>query len=211
MRTDADDPARVRDPTIELMLSHTATLTDQWLQPPAANRQRPRWSPVRSRRSGARARRAQRGVDAPAVGYALEFVFAAVDERKARARDEVAHGARDEHLAGTSQGGDTRADVRGDTTDIVATQFDLTGMQSDAYLESEFGCGACDRKPTRHGPGRAIETRERAVACGFHQDAPMTVDLSSDESVVAIEQLFPLGVAECGGSRGRVDNVRVEH
>ena len=30
MRTDADDPARVRDPTIELLLSHTATLTDEW-------------------------------------------------------------------------------------------------------------------------------------------------------------------------------------
>jgi hypothetical protein len=27
MRTDADDPACVRDPTIELVLSHTATLT----------------------------------------------------------------------------------------------------------------------------------------------------------------------------------------
>jgi hypothetical protein len=30
MRTDADDPACVRDPAIELLLSHTATLTDEW-------------------------------------------------------------------------------------------------------------------------------------------------------------------------------------
>jgi len=30
MRTDADHPARVRDPAIELLLSHTATLTDGW-------------------------------------------------------------------------------------------------------------------------------------------------------------------------------------
>jgi hypothetical protein len=28
MRTDADDPARVRDPAIELLLGHTATLAD---------------------------------------------------------------------------------------------------------------------------------------------------------------------------------------
>ena len=34
MRTDADDPARVRDPAIELLLSHTATLTDEEVQPP---------------------------------------------------------------------------------------------------------------------------------------------------------------------------------
>ena len=30
MRTDADDLACVRDPAIELLLSHTATLTDGW-------------------------------------------------------------------------------------------------------------------------------------------------------------------------------------
>lgn len=29
MLTDADDQARVRDPAIELLLSHTATLTDR--------------------------------------------------------------------------------------------------------------------------------------------------------------------------------------
>jgi hypothetical protein len=34
MRTDAHDPARVRDPTIELLLSHTATLTDEWCSRP---------------------------------------------------------------------------------------------------------------------------------------------------------------------------------
>jgi hypothetical protein len=34
MRTDADDLARVRDPTVELLLSHTATLTDEWCSRP---------------------------------------------------------------------------------------------------------------------------------------------------------------------------------
>ena len=34
MRTDADDPARVREPTIELLLSHTATLPGQWCSRP---------------------------------------------------------------------------------------------------------------------------------------------------------------------------------
>jgi hypothetical protein len=38
MRTDADNPARVRDPAIELLLSHTATLTESggWSTWPAA-------------------------------------------------------------------------------------------------------------------------------------------------------------------------------
>ena len=30
MRTDADHAARVRDPAIELLLTHAATLTDEW-------------------------------------------------------------------------------------------------------------------------------------------------------------------------------------
>ena len=30
MRTDADHPTRVRDPTIELLLTHTAILTDDY-------------------------------------------------------------------------------------------------------------------------------------------------------------------------------------
>ena len=34
MRTDADDPACVRDPTIELLLNHTATVTDEWCSRP---------------------------------------------------------------------------------------------------------------------------------------------------------------------------------
>ncbi len=34
MRTDADVLAYVRDPTSELLLSHTATLTDEWCSRP---------------------------------------------------------------------------------------------------------------------------------------------------------------------------------
>jgi hypothetical protein len=38
MRADADDLARVRDPTIELLLGHTGSLTDG-VQPRAGRRQ----------------------------------------------------------------------------------------------------------------------------------------------------------------------------
>ena len=39
MRTDADDPARVRDPAMQLLLSHTTTLTDEWCSRRRARRQ----------------------------------------------------------------------------------------------------------------------------------------------------------------------------
>ena len=39
MRTDAEDQARVRDPAIELLLGHTATLTDEWCSRRRARRQ----------------------------------------------------------------------------------------------------------------------------------------------------------------------------
>ena len=38
MRTDADDPARVRDPAVELLLSHNATLTHEWCSRPRRQR-----------------------------------------------------------------------------------------------------------------------------------------------------------------------------
>src|SRR4051812_22868944 len=38
MRTDADDPARVRDPTLELLLGHASTLTDEPCSTRAARR-----------------------------------------------------------------------------------------------------------------------------------------------------------------------------
>lgn len=47
MRTDAYDPARVRDPAIEPLLSHTATLTDHW-----HSRRRIRRSPAPSGDAG---------------------------------------------------------------------------------------------------------------------------------------------------------------
>jgi hypothetical protein len=51
MRTDADDPACVRDPAIELLLSHTATLTDEWCSRPRPvdNGLRAAWTSVQPR------------------------------------------------------------------------------------------------------------------------------------------------------------------
>jgi hypothetical protein len=41
MRTDAYHPARVRDPAIELLLSHTASVTAEWCSRRRARRQPP--------------------------------------------------------------------------------------------------------------------------------------------------------------------------
>ena len=61
------------------------------------------------------------GVQRPAVGNALELVLAALLEGDARAGHEIAHRARDEHLARSSKIGDARSDVYGDAGDIVAS------------------------------------------------------------------------------------------
>ena len=57
MRTDADDLARVRDPAIELLLSHPATLTDEWCEP------RPRGGSSPGIMALGRLRREDQGVD----------------------------------------------------------------------------------------------------------------------------------------------------
>lgn len=67
MRTDAHDPARVRDPTIELLLSHTATLprfgdlraarTHRTVSQGSAGRTARAWATTPSARSPGRDRR----------------------------------------------------------------------------------------------------------------------------------------------------------
>ena len=51
------------------------------------------------------------GVERPASRDALQVVLAALGEPQSGAGDEIAHGARDQHLAGLGEGGDARADV----------------------------------------------------------------------------------------------------
>ena len=67
---------------------------------------------------------------------AFELLFAATSEGQARAGDEVAHRARDEHLARVCSRSDTGADVHGQPSDVHRVRLEFTGVDARTHRMS---------------------------------------------------------------------------
>src|SRR5215210_303128 len=79
------------------------------------------------------------GEQMPVARHALELVCAPVLEVDARARGEVPHDARDEHLAGAGLVGDPGADVHGDSLHLAVDQLDLARVDAGSQVEPDVG------------------------------------------------------------------------
>ena len=64
-------------------------------------------------------------------------MLAAVLELKSRARDQVGHCARHEHLTRVSECFDAFGNVNCDATNVIAANFDFAGVYADPNIESE--------------------------------------------------------------------------
>ena len=85
------------------------------------------------------------GEDPPRSGDAFEVVLAAVGEGPARADDEVADGAADEHFARCGEAADARADVDREAADVVVgEQLAFAGVQTGADLQTELADAVAD-------------------------------------------------------------------
>ena len=83
-----------------------------------------------------------------------------------RARHQVLHRARDEHLARPGLGGHSCADADGDSRELAVVQLTLAGVQARAQVEPELADMGDDRLRTADGARRPVEGREEAVARG---------------------------------------------
>jgi hypothetical protein len=101
-----------------------------------------------------RRRSAEQLVEMPAVGDALQLVFAGVFELQPRAGGEVFHRGAHENLPCVGERADARADVDREAADVVASEFDLTGVAPGADLQAELAGGA---SPARSGTCREDE------------------------------------------------------
>ncbi len=59
------------------------------------------------------------------------------DESERSTEDEVSHCGGGQRATGECERLDSRCDVDGETGDVVASAFDLTGMESDADIDAE--------------------------------------------------------------------------
>lgn len=97
--------------------------------------------------------------------------------------------------------------MHGDTADIVPLQLYFAGVEAGAYDNAERLNRLGDRRGTAHGPGRAVECGEKAVAERLDLMAAETADLLSHCLIVSLPQLAPSPVAKLRSSAGRVYNV----
>src|SRR2546423_1777707 len=86
-------------------------------------------------------------IEPPRPGNALQLVLAALLEGDPGAGDEVAHRARDEHLARPGERRDARAGVDGDPAHLPVRELALARVQAGAELEPEAAHTVAERAP----------------------------------------------------------------
>ena len=137
---------------------------------------------------------------------------ATILERERAANDRAEHSARDEHLAGSRERANARGDVDGHAADILADQLTLTCVHANAHLDPELACGGGDLKGTAQSPRwRPLEGHEEAVTDGLHLMAAKAGELLTHQRIVVGEQIAPATVAQPGGARCRIHDVRKHH
>ena len=93
-------------------------------------------------------------------------------------------------------------DVDGDAADIAVEQLAFTSVKAGTDLQPELGKSVADRGGAADPARWAIEGREEAVPGALDLAAAEALELSADDSVVALEQVVPAPVAERGSALG---------
>ena len=94
---------------------------------------------------------------------------------RARADDQVTHGARDQDVAGAGLAEDPRRDVYRDPADVAVQQFALAGVDAGADLDAQCLGLSAQRLGAADGLRRAVERGEVTVAGALHHRAAESV------------------------------------
>ena len=100
----------------------------------------------------------------PGAGHTFQRVFTVVLKLETGACDEIGHSARDEDLAWLSKCRDSSTDVGPDSSDVITTALDFTGVHSDPDFDTERLQNRRQSTSARHATPGPIEGREYAVA-----------------------------------------------
>lgn len=117
-----------------------------------------------------------------------------VFELEARPGDQVTNRRADEDLAATGEGRHASSDVDGDTSDPVAGDLDLAGVDTGTDLNPERPHASDSGGRAPDGAAGTIEYREEAVACRIDLASSETSQLRSHEHVMAFEEFSPRAI-----------------
>src|SRR5262249_21347403 len=113
-------------------------------------------------------------------------------------------------LSGAGSGGDARARMDGDASDVLAHHLALTGMQSRTDVNPDLSHLVADRTRGAHSTRGPVEGREKSVTGRIDFAAAESIELSANNGMVTGEQLGPPMVAELSDASRRLDDVGEE-
>src|SRR6266478_6681471 len=131
------------------------------------------------------------GEETPRLGHAAEVVAATICEAQAGARHQIFDRGRHDHLARSGGVHHAGGNVHPDARHVLAPELYLAGMESGADLDAERLHAGRDRLGATDGARRAVEGGQDAVAGVLHQPPTIPLQLSTDEGVVLVEEIFP--------------------
>src|ERR1700730_5153283 len=176
-----DTPASLRDIFIEWSSSISAGHATFLRRPPAGQADR---QESRSGTAPRDRRRVQHREQPPFAGHPYKGVGFAVGKPDPRARDQVLHRRRGQHLSRFRQRHDAGPSVYGDAAHVVPQHLALTGVQPRPQLQTERLAPGDNRLSAGYGAGRAVEGGEEPVSSGLHLAAAEALQLVANHGVV---------------------------
>ena len=146
----------------------------------------------------------------PASRDALQLVLAPLGELDPRADNEVLHRPGDQYFPGRRHRTDPRGDMDGQSTEIVAPDLALAGVQSSSDFDAEavsclddFGCAS-------NAASRSVEAGQETVSGGLDLLSTESHELITHKPVMRIEQRSPASITELSCFACRVHDVSEE-
>jgi hypothetical protein len=125
-------------------------------------------------------------------------VLALIGEHHVTAYHQVGNCSGDEHLAAGGHPGDPGRNVRGDSTDVIAPHFALSGVNPGSHLETQSLGAVTDGAGGSNCSAGTAEGSERSIATGLHKAPVKPLDCGSDEAIVGVEHLASLSITQPG-------------
>src|SRR5579883_3185960 len=97
--------------------------------------------------------------------------------------------------------------VHGDSTDVVASDLDLAGVQAGANGKTDLFRGGAVGQGAANRASWAVERRENTIASALHHRAAMLYDHLPRNLIVITKQPKPSLVAHRRRTAGRIYNI----
>jgi hypothetical protein len=130
-------------------------------------------------------------VEPPGARHTLQPVLALVLEGHAGVQHVDAHSLADQHSTGRRQVAESLGNGDGQTGDVITTDLDLTGVDSDPQVQADaLGAGedlggAAQRLP------RGVKGGEESISDGLDLPATMASERGPDRGVVLVRKPGP--------------------